>query len=302
MGFNSRGFTRQNNFDSFNVDPIIFDGNLYESRYQNIRHDGVTNNQNPPQLGSYGKFADGRVARYVRYADTAATAEGTILTHALTVLSSSVALSTDGLSFIASDSTYTAALKPDFVGGVVVFKYATTGSMVVRRIVDHTQSVGAVVNTYQLDRPAVAADFIAGVAGAFTATIYRPFTVTRTGTGGADSTVGVSVGVISARDTTTTPNGDLCGWVITKGVTPVICTNSSTAQAAITATGPSPILIPGGTAGSAVLATWTGAGTITGLEVAKMVAYGFGFLITPGVASGADTKVLANVDCSRFGW
>lgn len=297
MGFNSRGTSRQNNFDSFNVDPVILDANLYDSRYQNIRHDGSSGQQLAAPLGALGKTSDGRIFRYVRYQQaTTAAVEGNTLMAAAKLTGSTTSIASDGSSIVVSDSIWTGTtatplIDPDLVGAWI-FLTASTGSIkqVFRRIVDHTRNRGAVANTLYLDRPISSAELPGGTP---TYAIFFPYTVALT-TGVTTPVVGVSVGALSARDTTVNPNVEYCGWMQVKGLARVLVTNGNTAEGQSSAA--SGILTPSSTAGSAINLALT---TPTAAECVSALQFGFGRTVNV-VDTSATGALHAVIDCTKY--
>lgn len=311
MGFNSRGLTRQGNYDWFGQPPIILDAPLYESRFQNIKNDGSTNNQLPVELGRFGIAEGGRVYRYVRFADTTAASEGSVLTYDADITLSSPALSSDGMSITFTDANAiftvsggAAVLRPDLIGAYVFFR-GSSGSVKAgfRRIVDHTTNSAlstSYTGTLYLDRQITTAETPAGTLAVI---VRRPHTVKLAAAVDA-RVVGVSAGTLSVRDTSTNPNTEYCGWMQVKGPGLVNVTNASTTEKAYSGTpttgaidaAPTGILVPTATAGSAVNYAPSSTPLIGEYNYQHIFGFARTFGILDGIAAG---RVLAQIDSTR---
>lgn len=272
--WNSRGTQKSGTFASFNVPPVIFDVDVYDSRYQNIKHDGSTNSQLPAPLGSYGITPDGRTFRYLRFTDTTAAAEGALVAPAASITLTTPVLSTTDNQTLTCAATngviFSSELAPNLVGSWVKLTWATTGKAAYRRIVDHTQSA---TPTILLDRPLVAAE-IGTLTSELAVTVFRPYTVALAASTTAQ-VVGVSVGAVSITDTATSPDTDYCGWFQVKGTCPVLVDNA-TVTIGSGAAGGSGFVTPTLAAGVGTIFQWT---TPAVADVHAILNYGIGKVV-----------------------
>jgi hypothetical protein len=290
--FNSRSTFKSAQFSAFLDDPIILEGDVYESRYQNVRGDGTTNATPPFTIGSFGKTPDNRIFRYLRYSEqTTASTEGSLVVPAPSVTITTPTLASDGLSISGvalSPVIISAELVPQLYGSWVKLTWATTGKAAYRRIMDNNQSASAPV--VYLDRAITAAEI---GTGTLVVTVFRPYTVVASGAT-TDTVVGISIGAVTVSEVASSPDVDFYGWFQVKGVGPVNVNNATTAQGS-GAGQTFGIVTPTATAGVGTLFPWT---TPALADVYNPINFGFAHQIG-GADIPANGRVLCNIDCTR---